>query len=260
MSSALHARRSAWAAPLILSAILALVMTAPAQARAASYVVDEAAMLSPATVTSIDSLSAALEKATPGAQVAVVTVRSLGGRTVEEYANDRFRRLGIGAAGKDNGVMLLVAPTERKVRIEVGYGLEGALPDAAAGQIISDIILPEFRAGSMPEGIVRGHRAIVAAVAREYGVTVAGAGAADAPPAESPEGSGPFAAFMLAVLVIWIIVSISRRRGGRGGGSSGGGFWSPSSWGDGSSGGSDFGGGGGFGGGSSGGGGASGDW
>ena len=90
------------------------------------------------------------------AEVVVVTVPSLDGRTVEEYANGLFAAWGIGKERDDNGVLLLVAPSDRRVRIEVGYGLEPILPDGLAGEIIRDDILPEFRAGNVPRGIGRG--------------------------------------------------------------------------------------------------------
>ena len=81
---------------------------------------------------------------------------SLEGMTVEEYANRLFAEWGIGQAADDNGVLLLVAPGDRAVRIEVGYGLEPILPDGLAGEIIRTEILPEFRAGNVPRGIGRG--------------------------------------------------------------------------------------------------------
>jgi uncharacterized protein len=90
------------------------------------------------------------------AEVFVATVPSLEGMTVEEYANKLFAEWGIGQAADDNGVLLLVAPGERAVRIEVGYGLEPILPDGLAGEIIRNEILPEFRAGNIPRGIGRG--------------------------------------------------------------------------------------------------------
>jgi uncharacterized protein len=88
------------------------------------------------------------------AEVAVVTVTSLEGMTVDDYANRLFKQWGIGQKGKDNGVLILVAPGERQIRIEVGYGLEPVLPDGLAGNIIRNQALPEFRKGDFPGGIV----------------------------------------------------------------------------------------------------------
>ena len=81
------------------------------------------------------------------AEIAVVTVPSLDGMTVEEYASRLFKAWGIGKKGRDNGVLVLVAPTEHKMRIEVGYGLEAVLPDGLAGQIVRTECLPRFKEG-----------------------------------------------------------------------------------------------------------------
>ncbi len=89
-------------------------------------------------------------------QVVVVTVPSLQGTSVEDFGVQLARHWGIGQAGKDNGVLLIVAPVERKVRIEVGYGLEGVLPDALAGLIIQRRILPAFKRGDLAGGIKAG--------------------------------------------------------------------------------------------------------
>jgi uncharacterized protein len=90
------------------------------------------------------------------AEVVVVTVTSLDGMAIEEYAARLFADWGIGDDAKDNGVLLMVAPAERRVRIEVGYGLEGSLPDGLAGEIIRTAILPEFQQGNLRRGIGRG--------------------------------------------------------------------------------------------------------
>jgi uncharacterized protein len=94
-------------------------------------------------------------------QFVVVTVKSLGGHSIEDYSLRLFRSWGIGRKGVNDGVGLLVAPNERKVRIEVGYGLEKALRDEEAGQIIRADILPRFKAGDIPGGILAGSEAII---------------------------------------------------------------------------------------------------
>ena len=91
-----------------------------------------------------------------GIQLVVATVTSLQGSDIETYANELFRTWKLGQAQKNNGVLLLVAPNERKVRIEVGYGLEGTLTDAVASVIISSAIVPRFKNGDFPGGIERG--------------------------------------------------------------------------------------------------------
>src|ERR1700746_3204087 len=96
-----------------------------------------------------------------GIQLVVATVRSLQGGDIETYANQLFRFWKLGEAKKNNGVLLLVAPTEHKVRIEVGYGLEGTLTDARASVIIASAILPRFRNNDYSGGIERGVDGII---------------------------------------------------------------------------------------------------
>jgi uncharacterized protein len=119
------------------------------------YVNDFASVLDDAAEAYLETFLGTLERDT-SAEVVVVTVASLEGMTIEEYANKLFADWGIGKALQDNGVLLLVAPRERAVRIEVGYGLEPILPDGLAGEIIRTEILPEFRGGNVPRGIGRG--------------------------------------------------------------------------------------------------------
>jgi uncharacterized protein len=94
-------------------------------------------------------------------QISVVTVPSLDNETIETYAVKLFEEWGIGQNGKDNGVLFLIAPTEREVRIEVGYGLEDTLTDAQSNGIIQKIILTDFRNGNMQQGIIRGTEGIL---------------------------------------------------------------------------------------------------
>jgi uncharacterized protein len=123
-------------------------------------VVDEADLLSKLRERHISDQLEMLENQT-GAQVAVATVLSLDGYTIEEYANRLARHWALGQADKDNGALLLVAPNERKVRIEVGYGLEGELTDAMSARIIHEQILPEFRKGRFHTGITSGTDAMI---------------------------------------------------------------------------------------------------
>ena len=101
-----------------------------------------------------------------GAELAVVTVASLEGGQVDDFTGKLFKRWGIGQKGKDNGVMLLVAIQDRKMRIEVGYGLEPILPDALAGRIIDEELRPQFRQSNYPEGLKRGVERIAAIIER----------------------------------------------------------------------------------------------
>ena len=118
-------------------------------------VVDAAAVLDSATRESLRAKLAAHEASTTN-QIVVATVRSLNGNSIEDYANRLFRRWQLGQKGKNNGVLLLHAPTERKIRIEVGYGLEGTLTDAIAKYIIANSITPRFKANDFAGGMTRG--------------------------------------------------------------------------------------------------------
>jgi len=121
-------------------------------------VVDEANLIDLATEEALTNSLAALEAQTSD-QLVVVTVSSLHGQPIEKASQDLANRWGIGRADVDNGVVMLVAPADRKVRIAVGLGLEGLLTDAKAGDVIQ-MMLPEFRAGRMQEGIVKGVNAV----------------------------------------------------------------------------------------------------
>jgi uncharacterized protein len=127
----------------------------------AGRVVDRANVLTPEQEAALAVKSAALEAKT-GHQLVVVTVASLDGKPIEAYSLALANEWGIGRAGVNDGVLLLVAPNERKVRIEVGLGLPNKLPDAEAARIIEEVILPEFREGRLPEGIAKGADAIAA--------------------------------------------------------------------------------------------------
>src|ERR1035438_8656581 len=98
------------------------------------YVTDLAQVIDPATRQKIELLGTELQQKT-GAQLAVVTVNSLEGQTREDYAADLYKHLGVGAKGKDNGVLILIAPKDRQYKIEVGYGLEPVINDARAGDV-----------------------------------------------------------------------------------------------------------------------------
>ncbi|KUJ84350.1 methanol dehydrogenase [Microbulbifer flavimaris] len=130
-------------------------------------VVDDANLLSPATEYRLTELAQAHEKETSN-QVVVVTVPDLQGQTIAEYGYQLGRHWGIGQEGKDNGVLLIVAPSERQVRIEVGYGLEGVLTDALSANIIHTKILPRFRNGDFDGGVIAGAESILAAIRNEY--------------------------------------------------------------------------------------------
>lgn len=227
-------------------------------------VVDQAGVINAATRAAIDAKSKALEDKS-GIQLVVATVKSLQGGDIETYANQLFRFWKLGEAKKNNGVLLLVAPTEHKVRIEVGYGLEGTLTDALSSVIIASAIVPRFKTGDFSGGIDRGVDGIISVLngdAAEWHRKVN---------VRSEDASAdfnklfPLLFFGALFLVMWYLIHNAGGGPGSGGRRSGigpiilgsllsGGF------GGGSSGGGGFGGGFSGGGGSSGGGGASGGW
>jgi uncharacterized protein len=122
-------------------------------------VVDEANILSAGAEEKVAQLSAQREQAT-GDQIVVLTVRSLD-ESIEGYATRVFEAWKLGQRGKDNGVLVIVAPNDRKMRIEVGYGLEGTLTDAASARIIREAMTPRFKGGDYDAGVVAGVQAIV---------------------------------------------------------------------------------------------------
>ena len=215
---------------------------------------DEADMLENKLIAYNDSTST---------QIAVVTVKTTGNYDVSEVALKILRDWGVGTKDKNNGIVLLVAVEDRKIRIEVGTGMEGAVPDAIANRIIDQIIAPNFKEGHYYQGIDEGVDKLIQAAAGEYkGIPKSRKGGG---------GGGLFVGFIILI----VIVAMINRRGGGGGGTSisrrgWGGWIGPviaSSLGGGFGGGSrggGFGGGGGgfggFGGGSGSGGGASGSW
>ncbi len=187
-------------------------------------------------------------------QIVVIVIPTIGGESLEDFALRTAELNAIGRKGKDNGALLLIVKDDRKMRVEVGYGLEGVIPDGLAGQIIRREISPHFRSGEYYEGIKAGIDALMLASRNEY----------KAEPKESSDGP-PLVFFLILLFFLFMIIKNSRRSMGmrRAGGLPifyGGGTPLPrshSGWGGGSSGGF-----GGFsgGGGSFGGGGASGGW
>jgi uncharacterized protein len=265
-----------WAPLLLLFA--AFLFAAPALAQTfpplSGRVVDQADLLNPQQEAELTAKLEALERASTR-QLVVLTVPNLQGQTIEEYGVALGRAWGIGQRDANNGVILIVAVEERKVRIEVGYGLEGILTDALSSQIIRNDITPRFRAGDYPGGITGGADAIIAQLQAPPEAAEARVQAAAADTHRSRRSGGSFLPLIFWVVVLGFMLFSMIRRGlggkryrgrrgrrgpviiwgsGLGGGSSGGSSWGGSSWGGG--------GGGGFsgGGGSFGGGGASGGW
>ena len=132
-----------------------------------AFISDNAGVLNKSTEDSINAFLWDLQKKT-GSDIAVVTVKSLDGRSIEETALEIGREYKLGKKGEDNGAVILVAPDERRMRIEIGYGLEGIIPDGKAGRIRDNDMLPYFKKGDYQSGIHRGTYSLARAVAKGY--------------------------------------------------------------------------------------------
>jgi uncharacterized protein len=225
----------------------------------ATLVTDLAGVLTPEQKQALENKLVAIDDSSSN-QIAVVIIPSLDGYPKEEYATKLLRDWGIGGK-KNNGILLLIAINDREIKIEVGYGLEGAIPDITAINIIDNYIKPAFKAGNYYEGIDQATDNIAKAAVGEYKVAKV----------KKSKSKGSGGLFLIILIIIFVIL-----KGGRGGGGSniggggfsdiatgmllgsllGGGGRGGGGWGD-SGGGGGFGG---FGGGSSGGGGAGGSW
>lgn len=156
---------------IVLLAIAALLWAGPAAALEIpaphGYVQDRAGLLQQETVRKLEQYLADLDR-TDSTQIAILTIPSLEGENLEDYSLRVAEAWGIGRKGHDNGALLLIAKDDRKVRIEVGYGLEGRLTDLLAGRIIDQEITPRFRQGDFEGGVLAGTQAMVEAVRGEY--------------------------------------------------------------------------------------------
>src|SRR6476620_7658815 len=145
----------AWASALLIAALALAWPAAAAELPALTgRVVDAAGMIDPATKAALERTLADFEK-TSSDQIVIATIPSLDGEPLEDYANRLFRTWKLGQAGENNGILLLVARDDRKMRIEVGYGLEGTLTDLHSRLIIENTMVPAFRAGDFSGGISR---------------------------------------------------------------------------------------------------------
>jgi uncharacterized protein len=242
--------------------VLNLIYAAPNFPPLTGRIVDQAGLLSPEQELRLTEKLSNLENRT-GNQLVVVTLNSLEAHDIADFGYQLGRKWGIGQKGKNNGALLIVAPKERRVRIEVGYGLEGLLTDAVTRLIIENAILPRFRANDFGGGIERGTDDIIQVLSGDAAEFQQRAAERKGRPSQQ-EGGGSFL-LVLLVLGLWFLMFLrgsrqrrlaSRRRSGMwvppiiwGGGSGRG------SWGGGSGGGGFSGGGGSFGGG-----GSSGSW
>jgi uncharacterized protein len=237
------------------------------QVKATGYVTDLASVLSPSGRDQLTALCTEVDQKTQ-AQIAVVTIKSLGGRTADDYAVDLFTRAGIGAKATNRGALILVAVDDHKYWVTTGYGLEAILPDGKTGSFGREA-LTYFRAGNYDAAVLLMTRRVADVIAADKGVTLTGSSPT---PPEDDRGSPrippiviPLIIFFIFFLLrsiggggrgggggwwIWPLIGMGMGGGGRGGGWGGGGF-------GGGGGGGGFGG---FGGGATGGGGAGGGW
>ncbi len=226
---------------------------------------DAAGVLSSQEVETLERKLVALDDSTSN-QIAVVLIKSLGDYAIDDYAQKLFRAWGIGNKKTNNGVLIIAAIDDRKMWIEVGYGLEGAIPDITAASIYRNEMVPEFRNQNYYKGIDNAINALTKAAVGEYKVQK------EKKRGNSNSGSGSIFPFLILIVIVILFIARSGR-GGRGGGGGGlgsianavilssllnGGRGGGGGWGGGGdSGGGGFGG---FGGGDSGGGGAGGSW
>jgi uncharacterized protein len=198
------------------------------------WVTDRAGFLSAGTLETLDEGLAGLEQKT-GRQVLVYVDRTTGGIPLEDFTSAAFRDWKVGRKGLDDGLVLFIMTEDRKVRIEVGYGLEDVVPDITAGRIINDIILPAIRNGENDRAVRDGVTAISRAITGEGEERPAGGEKRVGPKKRLSTGELVLAAiaglFFLILLItnpslaMWLLFSIlSGGRGGGGGGGGGGGF------------------------------------
>lgn len=213
------------------------------------YVNDYAGIITSTEENKLNALILDLKSKT-GAEIAVVTLNSLDGYPVEDVALAIGRTWGVGQKDKNTGAVILVAPNDRKMRIEIGYGLEGYITDAHAGRIRDEYMLPYFKQGQYEKGTVYGTLAVINVLSNAYGVEISGNYSLPAPVRQEPDPIDNIITFIFIIIVIsqffggrrgMLFIPYGGFGGSRGFSGGGGGF-------------------GGFGGGGFGGGGASGGW
>ncbi|MCM3875289.1 MAG: TPM domain-containing protein [Thermoanaerobaculia bacterium] len=247
------------------SRILALPLLALACAGAAAgppvppvptrFVTDKAGVIAPDVAARLEAQLSSFEKDTSNQFLVYTETAVPDGTTLEEYTVACAPAWKAGQTQRKNGMILFVFPGSRKARLEVGYGLEGAMPDALARRVLDEQVLPRFRAGDYSGGISSGVSAAIAATKNEYKGTGRARG-------QRPERTLPFPLLLGLAFVFFFVILPALRRGRRGYSYIGGGGWGSGGFGGFGGFGGGGGGGGGFsgGGGSFGGGGASGDW
>ena len=177
-------------------------------------VVDEANLLSPAQEADLSAKSEALEKAS-GRQFVVATVNSLNDQEIADYSYQLGRHWKIGDEQRDDGIVMVVAPNERKVWIATGYGAEGFLPDILIGRIVRETILPRFKAGDMPGGIIAGADAVIAQAQLPPEEAQQRVEQAKADRTVKSKSINPVPVIFIVIVFFVIIGSIARAAGGK---------------------------------------------
>jgi uncharacterized protein len=196
--------------PRVVGLLLLVMLLVPQGAKALTVpslkgrVNDYAQMLSPAAVQHLDRLLQDLETS-DSTQIVVLTIPSLEGDSLEDFSIRVAEQWRIGQKNLDNGAILLIAKAERKLRIEVGYGLEGRLTDLMAGRIIANVIVPRFKDGQIDQGVLDGVQAMVGVVKGEFSASEAPSGNRGQGPRS---GNGLFG----LILVLFILNVLGRLR------------------------------------------------
>lgn len=208
LSIPVHARRYAAALILLLLPCVTCALDAPPLK---GRVNDQATLLSPEAAARLEQKLAGFERETSN-QVAVLTVSSLQGDDIDQFAIRVAEQWKLGQEGKDNGVLLVIAKAERKVRIEVGMGLQGVLPDITASRIIREVMRPHLKTGNFDQGINAGADAIIAATKGEFKASAQDAGR------RPHKKKSPFMSIFVTTLVVAVVCGlISRYLGGAAG-------------------------------------------
>lgn len=212
-------RHDGWIGSLVVL-LCALLLALPSHAQtfpklAGEPVVDAADLLNPAQEAALNAKLKGLETST-GHQLAVATIPSLEGRDIADYGYQLGRAWGIGKQGTNDGVVLIVAPNERRTRIEVGYGLEAILTDAYSSVIVNSVMIPQFKAGNYPAGIDAGVDAIAQQIQLPPDEARARAAAASAKGERKQQGGIPGAFVFWLFIFFFVVLPLLGRLGGRG--------------------------------------------
>ncbi|HDQ44606.1 MAG TPA: TPM domain-containing protein, partial [bacterium] len=220
-----------------LMLVMPVLIRAQDYPRPTNWVSDFAGVIPAEQKAQISAVARELKQKT-GAELAVATIRSLGGASIEVFANDLYRAWGVGEKGKDNGILILLAVEDRKVWIEVGYGFEPILPDGRVGGILDRYVVPDLSRNDFGSGLLGGTLAVAGVIAGDAGVTLTGV---PRQPYRQPgveDGSRGGGIILIIIFILLIILTKGRiipwllfaammgggRSGGGGGGFGGGGF------------------------------------